>query len=112
MIEGPDAKRAVAELVAALYDESLDAYKPHDWMRGFSVFRQDHSNLQSQFENMLIGLNQMPGGWPVTYKDASYRYRAFPQDIVGQTWQYGFGGGRGARRMSLMNAAPGAPAAA
>ena len=32
VVTGPDAKRAVAEMVAALYDASLDAYLPHDWM--------------------------------------------------------------------------------
>ena len=37
----PDAKKAVAEMVATLYDQSLDAYLPHDWPAGFGVFRQD-----------------------------------------------------------------------
>ena len=46
VITGPDAKKAVAEMVAALYDESLDAYLPHNWPQRFGVFRQDHSNLQ------------------------------------------------------------------
>ena len=36
-----DAKKAVAEMVAALYDQSLDAYLPHNWPAGFGVFRQD-----------------------------------------------------------------------
>ena len=31
VITGPDAKKAVAEMVAALYDQSLDAYLPHAW---------------------------------------------------------------------------------
>ena len=46
VITGPDAKKAVAEMVAALYDQSLDAYLPHDWLQGFDVFRQDWSRLQ------------------------------------------------------------------
>ena len=36
VIKGPDAKKAVAEMVATLYDESLDAYQPHDWQKTFS----------------------------------------------------------------------------
>ncbi len=43
VITGPDAKKAVAEMVAALYDQSLDAYLPHHWQQAFGVFRQDHS---------------------------------------------------------------------
>ena len=41
VITGPDAKQAVAEMVAAMYDASLDAYLPHNWMERFNVFRQD-----------------------------------------------------------------------
>ena len=41
VVTGPDAKKAVAEMVAAMYDASLDAYLPHDWMQRFNVFRQD-----------------------------------------------------------------------
>ena len=33
-------------MVAALYDQSLDAYLPHDWTSGFGVFPQS-SNLNS-----------------------------------------------------------------
>src|SRR5262249_15326415 len=51
VITGPDAKKAVAEMVAALYDESLDAYLPHGWMQKLNVFRQDYSNLQQHSQN-------------------------------------------------------------
>src|SRR5262249_13721897 len=53
VVTGPAAKRAVAEMVAPLYDQSLDAYLPHPWPQGFGVFRQDQSNLSLQFENAL-----------------------------------------------------------
>jgi len=99
VIAGPDAKRAVAEMVAALYDQSLDAYLAHNWMQGFNVFRQDYSNMNSQFENVLRSLNQLQGQWPREYKDASISYRSFPYDIIANLWGYqyfkrnrGFGG--------------------
>lgn len=41
VVTGPDAKRAVAEMVATLYDASLDAFQPHFWMQRFEVFRHD-----------------------------------------------------------------------
>ena len=55
VITGPDAKKAAAEMVAALYDESLDAYLPHSWMQRFSVFREDWSWWQNLFENSARG---------------------------------------------------------
>ena len=35
IITGPDAKRAAAEMVATLYDASLDAFRWHDWPTAF-----------------------------------------------------------------------------
>ena len=32
VVTGPKAEKAAAEMVAGLYDASLDAYKPHNWM--------------------------------------------------------------------------------
>jgi hypothetical protein len=58
VITGPDAKRAAAEMVAGLYDASLDAYLPHQWPTGLGVFRIDSSSISSQFENYL----RFPGG--------------------------------------------------
>jgi hypothetical protein len=52
VISGPDAKTAVAEMVATLYDRSLDAYLPQVWQPGFGVFRQDWSKTHVQFENL------------------------------------------------------------
>ena len=47
-------------MVATLYDQSLDAYLPHNWPAGFGVFRQDWSRVNQQFENMAKYLNQTP----------------------------------------------------
>ncbi len=112
--------RAVAEMVAALYDASLDAYQPHNWPPGFGVFREDYSQISVRFENMLKGLQHMRGGWPQDYQDASMSYRSFPADIIANFWGFeffgrnrrgaalGFGGGMGGM-MPHAAAAPGAP---
>ncbi len=63
VITGPDAENAVAEMVATLYDQSLDAYLPHGWPSGLNVFRMDHSNLSSRFENSAKSLRHMLGNW-------------------------------------------------
>src|SRR5205823_507215 len=42
IITGPTAQKAVAEMVATLYDESLDAFMKLNWQQRFSFFRQDY----------------------------------------------------------------------
>lgn len=113
VISGPDAQGAVAEMVAALYDQSLDAYKAHDWMKRFNVFRQDRSNKQSHFENGPKHLGQVAGGWQHAHKSVDPMvYRSFPADLTANLWGYMFEGGRGGlaapgMRMAVMPA--GAP---
>lgn len=107
VVSGPDAKHAVAEMVAGMYDASLDAYKPFGWPGSFNVFRQDHSRVTMQFENTLKGMQYLTHTWRMDQKDGSLSYRHFPYDIIGNFWGYEFGGkGRGNRLMA------GAPMAA
>ncbi|MCI0699867.1 MAG: hypothetical protein L0241_02115, partial [Planctomycetia bacterium] len=82
VISGPDAKKAVAEMVAAMYDSSLDAYLPHDWMKRFGVFRRDYSNLQLGFNNSSKGFYHIHGNWPHTHKSVDLRYRGFPSELT------------------------------
>ena len=96
----------VAELVAALYDQSLDAYLPHDWISGFGIFRQDMSNLNANFENSLLGLQHIRGQWPVASKNVDWSYRAFPADITVNLWGYAFAR-KGMLRGMALGGAPG-----
>ena len=100
VITGPKAQKVAAEMVATMYDASLDAYLPHNWMHKFNVFRQDHSNLSMQFENSAKGLYHFRGNWNGGYQTVDIRYRSFPADITTNMWGYmfGFQGGRGVRR--------------
>lgn len=124
VITGPKAQKAAAEMVAALYDESLDAYLKHNWLRRFGFFRQDHSNLSRQFENAAKYFQHMRGNWNPGYVGVDRSYRSFPYDLVQNFWGYQFGrggafGGGVARRamadgmeMQMMDAAPMAALAA
>ncbi len=73
-ITGPDAERAAAEMVATLYDASLDAFRGHDWMSGFNVFRKDYSRVNSQFENTVKDLQNIYYGWSTNNRDGSIAY--------------------------------------
>ncbi len=82
IITGPEAKRAVAEMIAGLYDASLDQYLPHDWLHAFTGFRQETGRLSSQFENNSVFFAAVLSGWTTDYKSVTLSYRHFPKDIV------------------------------
>ena len=86
-VSGRNASKAASEMVAAMYDASLDAYLPHNWVQRFNVFSQDHSRLSSMFENSAHGLNQFRGQWVGDRLSIELRYRDFPPELKVQ--QYG-----------------------
>jgi hypothetical protein len=95
---------ATAEMVAALYDESLDAYRKHDWLRRFGFFRRDYSHRQADFCNVAKHFNHIRGQWKTERKVADLRYREFPSDLVANFWGYQWGFG-GRNRFGLMRGA-------
>jgi len=97
-IEGPDAEKAVAEMAATLYDESLDAFLPHQWMKKFNVFYQDRARVYSQFNNSRKGLHRLHGQWATDYRDASTDYRSLPNDLTAHYVLWGWGYGARGRR--------------
>ncbi len=96
-ITGPEAADRAMEMVAALYDASLDAFLPHDWPTGFNVFRIDNSRFSFQFENQLKTLNYLYWGWRTDLQDESWTYRYFSPDIVAQFGYYARPQGMGGR---------------
>ena len=94
VIQGKDAKKVAAEMVATLYDASLDAYKPHHWQQHFNVFRNNHSHLRSLYANKLHGFNWLLGQWNRPNKDGHLNYRSFHNEITANLWGYQYRRGR------------------
>jgi uncharacterized protein YfaS (alpha-2-macroglobulin family) len=94
VVTGPDAEKAAAEMVAALYDASLDAFAPHNWLQSFGVFRTDYSRFSSRFENQLKSLQYFHFGWQTPYVDEQLTHRHFPPEIVNAAGMI-YGRGRG-----------------
>ena len=94
VITGPDARQAVAEMVAGLYDASLDQYLQHAWIHGFGGFRSESRRLSSRFENDASSLRTVLSGWGADYLYVDFSYRHFPEAILPPA--YGFWGGGGA----------------
>ncbi len=82
VITGPKAEKAAVEMVAALYDASLDAYLPHNWPN-LQLFRSDYSTRQSDFENSTLQLAGILGNFARDFKDVTLTYRTFPPEIIG-----------------------------
>ncbi|MDP7442590.1 MAG: alpha-2-macroglobulin family protein, partial [Verrucomicrobiota bacterium] len=81
-ISGPDAEKTVAEIVATLYDVSLDAFTPHHWQRQFSIYHRDYTTARFSFSNNPQGLRNLLSAWKrTTVPVPSYLYRAFPPEI-------------------------------
>ncbi len=101
IISGPDSENAVAEMVATLYDASLDAFKPHHWPASFGrYFRKDSASISMDFQNRAAILRHRLGRWQTQHKSASMRYRSYPHLIrSGRTFQNLAFGARGSARM-------------
>ena len=82
-VTGPKAEKVVAEMVATLYDASLEAFAKHYWKKKFSIFRRDYSSANISFNNHARGLNTLLGNWKRTrIPNGNYRYGAFPRELT------------------------------
>jgi uncharacterized protein YfaS (alpha-2-macroglobulin family) len=82
VITGPDASKAVAEMVAGMYDASLDQYLQHYWIQSFGGFRRESPRLSSRFENSTLSFRTVLSDWSVGHLHTAFSYRHFPYDIV------------------------------
>ena len=105
VITGPNAEKAAAEMVACLYDASLDQFRPHNWMQAFGGFYNEQNYVYARFQNDRETLRYLLHGWSPDSKSTNYTYRHFPAEIVLQPSRYEYiyevfggraGGGRSA----------------
>lgn len=71
-----------AELVATLYDASLDQFLPHTWPTGFDCWPRHHSILRTVFQNGDLAFRPFRGSWRPRLETVDLRYRSFPPDLV------------------------------
>ena len=73
---GPAAP-ALAEMVATLYDQSLDAINPQQWPTDglLNLFHRESSFVQTSFSNRAEQLNQIRGHWDVPMEGVAITYR-------------------------------------
>jgi uncharacterized protein YfaS (alpha-2-macroglobulin family) len=106
-IRGKDAEKAVTEMVATLYDASLNVFQQHFFSGLSQFFRRDSSRVAQYFENQPKYAQYLLGQWTQDYRPISISYRTFRPEMIGHvngqnTWYFaeggfGFGGGFGGR---------------
>ena len=90
-IKGPDAEIISAEMVAGLYDASLDAFYSHSWRGIQNIFRKEYSGMRSNFGNIMVRGFEYLTKWN---KGRLYigrtAYWQFPREIVYDFAEYAF----------------------
>lgn len=85
-LTGPNAELAAAEMVAGLYDASLDQYRTHHWIQSFaSEFQGEIHYPSPSFANELRSLNHFGGNWPRDFRSIHWTYRSFPAWLGSQS---------------------------
>lgn len=111
-ISGAEAEKGAIEMVAAMYDASLDAFANQSWPTAFPVFYSDANYVTPSFANQLSSLyvwrndlNHYPG---INYRS----YPQLPTNIQNDFFGYSMHHRSKSMRMSAMPAPSMAPSAA
>lgn len=81
-ITSADATRATAEMVATLYDASLDQFRSHSWRSGFGRFRHEAANVGSTFANTPVQFQTYYSSWQPEWLAVNWIYRRFPKRML------------------------------
>ena len=77
VVSGPDAENVVGEMVAGMYDASLDAFSPHRWIDGFNAFFRNSSLVSIKFHNFQQSARSAFQYSGTDYFDVNRTYRRF-----------------------------------
>ena len=110
-LAGPEAP-AVAEMLALLYDQSLDAIAEHQFpdagLQG--LFRSEWGTADVAFTNSANSFNGVRGGWDLALDGVEISYRELREPFGSPTrggWAMGgFGGGGGMQMLRMRRGGP------
>lgn len=101
VVSGDDAELSAMEMVASMYDSSLDQFSAHSWNPQLGSFYGDWFYRNMNFSNGMEGANKLRTPRRTPNRAVSNRYRQLAQEIManrfGGMHMMGMGGyGRGA----------------
>ncbi len=82
--DGEAAMRRAAEMVATLYDASLDAFAPHGYPDGFGLFYHDRAYVSVNDQNRWGHLQQISTRHRQGFGVGGLTYRQYPPELQGQ----------------------------
>lgn len=89
VLRGPEAGPTAGEMVATLYDASLDSYQMPRWWYGFNCYPCEDHNGGGNAQGKSAALFQtLGGGWPYPRQDVNLLYRHFPAFLTSEFWNY------------------------
>lgn len=94
-VKGPGAEKRAAELVAALYDESLDAFMPHQWQTLISHFFRNYTEITQRFSNRDENFQAWLADWNHITSVTEIVYPAFTAEIAESLSGFGYMRGEG-----------------
>ncbi len=82
IVSGPDKRPHAAEMVATLYDSSLDQYRVHEWTTDVAVFRSEQPvPFWLQFANQVVASSLDLDSLRPDFRSVRWRHRAFPPSL-------------------------------
>jgi hypothetical protein len=82
VVSGPNAQRAAAEMVATLYDASLDQYRSRDWPGVSGVLRTELTRQPAVFQNVRAGFRAVANWRRPAPRGAGWHYRRFTPEVA------------------------------
>ncbi|GAB4273473.1 MAG: alpha-2-macroglobulin family protein [Candidatus Rifleibacteriota bacterium] len=90
-ITGEEAEAGAIEMLAAMYDASLDAFAPHSWMNSFPVFYQDANFVHPVFTNYSANLYCWKNNLNSYHGIPGRSYPQLPWNVQNDFMAYEFG---------------------
>ena len=81
VVAGPDAETSAIEMVAAMYDSSLDQFIPHQWANRIGAFYQDSFSRSQQFSNHAVYFNTLGQFENPPWRSQGVDYRRYTSRI-------------------------------
>ena len=89
-LSGEDAEMKSIEMLASMYDASLDAFAGHNWPR-LDVFYNDNNKIFTLFSNNLRNLNAWKTEFSRKYKSVEdFSFPSFPSIVTTDYYDYGY----------------------
>lgn len=86
-VSGEDAEKNTIEMLASMYDASLDAYASHYWPY-IGHFYSDSENVNNKFINSKADLDLFKNTFEHNYHNVYIEYPSFPDNVVRDFYGY------------------------